>query len=180
MVSKAAVSSLLIALMAGDVLAVNAGFNVETAAKVMTDKASHSWEWGTAAQALLELYNNELSVFGDNPFPNGKIPKADPSIRSLSYAKPNIRRNSKTLVEDGAVGDPASLGVSAILLGTSDNVYNGAADRQADYIMKEAPRYSNGAISHRADVAELWADNMSMSFPFCKSDSSPEALQHAY
>lgn len=132
-------------------------------------KASHLWEWGTAANALLELYNSDLSVFGANPFPNGKIPSANPGTLGLSYAKQFINTNLQVLVPDSAVGDPASLGVSAILLGTSDNTYTSAAHRQADYILNQAPRWSNGAISHRSDVAEIWADNMAMSFPFSKS-----------
>ena len=169
--SKQAVSTLLLALLSSTAIAstaaeVNPGFDVYKAAQVMTDKASHSWEWGTAAEALLELYNNDLSVFGTNPFPNGKIPLADPGIVALSYAKPFISVNAQVLVPDSAVGDPASLGVSAILLGQSYSVYIGAANRQADYILNQAPRWSNGAISQRPDVAELWADNMSMSFPF--------------
>ncbi|UKZ69361.1 uncharacterized protein TrAtP1_010369 [Trichoderma atroviride] len=145
---------------------VDAGFDAYAASQVMVDKASHSWEWGTAAEALLELYNPELSVFGSNPFPDGKVPPADPSTTALAYAKQFINRNSQTLVNDTAVGDPASLGVSAILLGQSDSVYIGAADRESDFILNVAPRWSNGAISHRPDVAELWADNMAMSFPF--------------
>lgn len=167
--SKQAVTSLLLALLADGVSGqVNAGFDVNKAANIMTDKSGQSWEWGTAAQALLELDNNELSVFGPNPFPNGKIPKADPKIRALAYAKPHINRNSQVLVDKSAAGDPASLGVSAILLGQTDKVYLGAADRQADYLLNKVPKWSNGAISHRPDVAELWADNMAMSMPFCK------------
>ncbi|PTB38295.1 hypothetical protein M441DRAFT_146339 [Trichoderma asperellum CBS 433.97] len=145
---------------------VDAGFDAYAAAQVMINKASHSWEWGTAAEALLELYNPELSVFGSSPFPNGKVPQPNPNTTALAYAKQFINRNSQTLVNDTAVGDPASLGVSAILLGQSDSVYIGAANREADFILNIAPRWSNGAISHRADVAELWADNMAMSFPF--------------
>lgn len=145
---------------------VNVGFNVSTAASVMMSFSQHSWEWGTAAQALLELDNNELSVFGDNPFPNGKIPNADPNILSLSWVKPHINRNSQVLADNSAAGDPASMGVSALLLGKSDAVYSGAADRQANYLLTKVPRYANGAISHRSDIKELWADNMAMSFPF--------------
>ncbi|UKZ79110.1 hypothetical protein TrVFT333_006860 [Trichoderma virens FT-333] len=152
-----------VAIAAND---VDAGFNAYAAAQVMVNKASHSWEWGTAAEALLELYNPELSVFGSNPFPNGKVPQASPNTFALEYAREFINRNSQVLVDNSAVGDPASLGVSAILLGQSDSVYIGAANRQADYILNDAPRWSNGAISHRPDVAELWADNMAMSFPF--------------
>ncbi|KAL7940248.1 Six-hairpin glycosidase-like protein [Trichoderma barbatum] len=145
---------------------VNAGFDVYSAAQVMVDRASQSWEWGTAAEALLELYNNELSVFGPNPFPNGKVPVANPGVFALTYAKQYINTNGQVLVGDSAVGDPASLGVSAILLGQSDQKYLDASNRQADYILNQAPKWSNGAISHRPDVAEIWADNMAMSFPF--------------
>ncbi|RFU73864.1 hypothetical protein TARUN_8379 [Trichoderma arundinaceum] len=161
-------SLLLFALPKATIAAndVDAGFDAYAAAQVMIDKSSHSWEWGTTAEALLELYNPELSVFGSNPFPNGKVPQANPSTSALAYAKQFINRNSQTLVDDSAVGDPASLGVSAILLGQSDSVYIGAANRQANFLTNVAPRWSNGAISHRPDVAELWADNMAMSFPF--------------
>jgi hypothetical protein len=175
---KQAVSSLLLALFSSAVINpvaadVDAGFDAFEAAQVMIGKASHSWEWGTAAEALLELYNNDLSIFGANPFPNGKVPSPDPGIFALAYAKAFINRNSQVLVDNSAVGDPASLGVSAILLGQSDGTYINAANRQADYILNQAPRWSNGAISHRPDVAEIWADNMAMSFPFCMYFNSP-------
>ncbi|EEY14352.1 conserved hypothetical protein [Verticillium alfalfae VaMs.102] len=158
---------------------VNAGFNAYTAAQVMVDRASHSWEWGTAAEALLELYNPELSVFGPEPFPGGKIPKADPSTFALRYARRCINRNSQILVSDSAVGDPASLGVSAILLGQSENVYLGASKRQAEYLLNSAPRWSNGAISHRSEEAELWIDNMAMSFPFRRQDDDTSLMAEA-
>ncbi|PVH68889.1 Six-hairpin glycosidase [Cadophora sp. DSE1049] len=145
---------------------INSGFDVYSAAQVMMDKSSHSWEWGTAAEALLELYNNEISVFSSNPFPNGRIPSVSPNTLALSYAKQFINTDLQVLVPDSAVGDPASLGVSAILIGTSDSKYTNAAQRQADYILNQAPRWSNGAISHLSDVAEIWIDNMAMSFPF--------------
>ncbi|KAL7941526.1 Six-hairpin glycosidase-like protein [Trichoderma barbatum] len=147
-------------------LIVNPGYDVYAAAQVMIDKASHSWEWGTASEALLELYNNDVSVFGSNPFPNGKVPSASPGIFSLKYAKQYIHVNSQVLAPNSAAGDPASLGVAAIMLGQSDGKYLDAADRQADYLLNQVPKWSNGAISHRPDVAEIWADNMFMSFPF--------------
>jgi hypothetical protein len=162
------------------VAGVNNSFNVYSAAQVMIDLASHSWEWGTAAQALLELYNNELSVFGPNPFPNGKVPAADPNVLALVYARQFIQTNGQTLVPDTAVGDPASLGVAAILLGQSISRYMDTAERQADYILNQAPKWSDGAISHRGDVAEIWADNMAMSFPFRRfSGSSPQVPTEA-
>lgn len=148
---------------------VDAGFDVFAAAQAMINLASKSWETGTAAQALLELYNPELSVFGANPFPNGNVPTADPAATfALRYAKQFISTLGQILVPDDAVGDPALLGVSAIMIGKTEMAYREAADRQADFLLNIAPKYSNGAISHRTEVAELWADNLAMSFPFCK------------
>jgi hypothetical protein len=168
---RGVISSLLAVLAssdtAGAVNDVQAGFNAFSAAQVMVDIASHSWEFGTAAEALLELYNPELSVFGADPFPNGGIPDAAADTFALSYARQFINRDSQVFVGNSAVGDPASLGVSAILLGQSDGTYIGASDREEDFLINIAPRFSNGAISQRPDVAELWADNMAMSFPFC-------------
>ena len=62
--------------------------------------ASHSWEYGTFAEALLEWYNPTSSVFGTNSFPNGKVPVLQvANTRSLSYAKPQISTSGDTLVD---------------------------------------------------------------------------------
>lgn len=62
--------------------------------------ASHSWEYGTLSEALLEWYNPEMSVFSKDAFPNGEIPILDvETTQSLSYAITNIRTNSTTLVD---------------------------------------------------------------------------------
>ncbi|KAK6544755.1 hypothetical protein TWF694_001439 [Orbilia ellipsospora] len=165
---KEAVSSLVLSLFVRVTIADNSspGYDVSSAAQVMIDKSAQSWEWGTTAEALLELYNPQLSVFGSDPFPNGKIPSADPGITALAYARAFISTASQTLVPNSAVGDPASLGVSSILLGQTSSVYIGAASRQADYILNQVPKWSNGAISHRPDVAEIWADFTAMAPPF--------------
>ncbi|KAI1800174.1 hypothetical protein F4811DRAFT_540260 [Daldinia bambusicola] len=129
--------------------------------------ATHSWEYGAFAEALLEWHTPSASVFGDNPFPDGKIPVLQvDSTPSLSYAKPHISANSDTLVDgDGAAGDPASLGVYAILIGQTQHDYLSAAERQVNHLLTAVPRYSNGAISHRESVAELWADFIYMAPP---------------
>lgn len=72
----------------------------------------------------------------------------------------------RKLMIAGAVGDPASLGVSAILIGQTNATYIAAADREAISVLNVAPRYWNGAISHRYDTPELWADFMYMAPPF--------------
>jgi hypothetical protein len=62
--------------------------------------ATHSWEYGAFAEALLEWYSPSYSVFGNGTFPNGQIPVLQVNeTQSLSYAKPHIWTNSTTLVD---------------------------------------------------------------------------------
>lgn len=62
-----------------------------------------------------------------------------------------------------SAGDPASLGVSAILLGQSDSAtYSAAATRQVNELLNNVPRHSNNAISHRYDAVMLWSDSVYM------------------
>lgn len=152
---------------------VNAGYNPQSTAYEAEVLSTHSWEFGTTSEALLELFNPGLSVFGTNPFPGGKLPS--PSVtntKSLVYAKPNIRLQSlpgqpPTLSDgQGAVGDPASLGVSALLIDQSLPEYRAAADHQASYILHAVSRAWNGAISQRDSNPTVWADFMYMAPPF--------------
>ena len=129
--------------------------------------ATHSWEYGTVAEALLEWNSPKLSIWND-PFPNGKIPTLNAeNVSALSYVKPFIRTDNITLVDgDGAAGDPAALGIPALLIGKTDKKYWDAATRQEQHLINDVPRWPNGAISHRERVAELWADFVYMVPPF--------------
>jgi hypothetical protein len=61
--------------------------------------ATHSWEYGTVAEALLEWENADLSIW-NNPFPRGEIPTLNiGQVRALSYIKPHIRTDNITLVD---------------------------------------------------------------------------------
>lgn len=133
----------------------------EVLAKVVAkakELATHSWEYGTLAEALLELEDRDLSVYREDGFPNDKFPW--PKIRDaegLKYASQYIRKDgSETLCEDSTgVADPASLGVPALLLGQHHSEYLLAAKLQAEYLLNKAPRYEGKAISHRKDVEEV-------------------------
>ncbi|KAJ7187939.1 hypothetical protein C8R46DRAFT_874772, partial [Mycena filopes] len=143
------------------------GFNISAVFQIAQALPSHSWEFGTATEALLEVESPLLSVFGVKPFP---VPPVDPStIPSLAYALTKIPLPfgiHGLSNGDGAVGDPASLGVAAVMIGKTNASYALAVQEEIDYIIDVAPRWPNGAISHRADVAELWADFMYMAPPF--------------
>ncbi|KAM6492136.1 family 88 glycosyl hydrolase [Amanita muscaria] len=143
------------------------GFDIQKVANLAQRLPSHSWEYGTATEALLEVYDPLLSVFGDKPFP---VPNLTPQdSRSLAYAvtKFKIGQPPSGLLEGGgAAGDPASLGVAAVMLSTTNKTLASAAKAEISYLTKKVPRWWNGAISHRADVAELWADFVYMAPPF--------------
>lgn len=61
--------------------------------------ATHSWEYGTVAEALLEWNDPQLSIW-NNPFPGGEVPtlKVD-DVSALSYIIPHIRTDNITLVD---------------------------------------------------------------------------------
>jgi hypothetical protein len=131
------------------------GFDIESVVSVAVALPSHTWEFGTASEALLELYDAPHAVFGDSPFPVPTIQPADSP--SLTYAQKTMVLGSNGLNNgNGAVGDPASQGVFALLLGQTNATYTQAADAEIAYVLNDAPRWWNGAISHRAQYAELW------------------------
>jgi rhamnogalacturonyl hydrolase YesR len=58
------------------------------------------------------------------------------------------------------------LGISAVLIGQSNQTYFNAASREESSVINTAPRFWNGAISHRYNTPELWADFVYMAPPF--------------
>lgn len=132
------------------------GFNISAVLTLATLLPSHSWEFGTASEALLELYSPSLSVFSSSAPFHGSPPEY--AVPALKYAKSKIvlGTGANGLSDgDGATGDPASLGVFAVLLG---GVYGDAARGEVEYLLGQAPRWGNakGAVSQRVDVPELW------------------------
>ncbi|KAF8954902.1 hypothetical protein BDZ97DRAFT_1862403 [Flammula alnicola] len=146
---------------------ISPNFDIRTVAKVAETIPTHSWEFGTSAEAQLELYNPELSVFGATPFPVPSVPKSQ--VRALNYAANTVDFGtgySALAKGDGSAGDPASLGVSAVMLGKTNATFADAAQQTVNGLLQDVPRFWNGAISHRADVPQLWADFMYMVPPF--------------
>lgn len=139
-----------------DAFSLSPGYDVKAVTAQAQSLPHHSWEFGTAAEAFLELYNPDLSVFG-TPFP---VPTLNISaVPGLSYASQKVvfgTGYSALSKGDGSSGDPASLGVSAVMIGKADPTFAQAADATVQGLLNDVPRFSNGAISHRANVPELW------------------------
>ncbi|KAG6860970.1 hypothetical protein C0995_005336 [Termitomyces sp. Mi166 len=148
------------------------GFPIQKVVETALNISTHSWEFGTATEALFELYNPELSVFSNSPF------RAAQTLSSQSILPPVLAYAAEKIVigtgpnalsdGDGAVGDPASLGIAAVLLGKIEGYerFGAAATAEYEYVTQGALRAWNGAISHRVDYVELWADFIYMVPPF--------------
>ncbi|KAL0570357.1 hypothetical protein V5O48_011603 [Marasmius crinis-equi] len=102
---------------------------------------------GTASQALLELNDSSLFFLGCDLFNADVEPYG---VRGLEYAQQvmTISEDDKNALAngDGAVGDPASLGVTAVMPGRSIPMYREAADKQLNSIVNEAPSLTRLAI----------------------------------
>ncbi|KAF9049365.1 hypothetical protein BDZ89DRAFT_1089091 [Hymenopellis radicata] len=178
------VTSILTSALLSTSFALDPGFDIKAVANESVQLPSHSWEYGAASMALLELYNPELTVFAAAPFP---VPTVAPETvfamtKGLDWIVLGEGVNGLS-DGDGATGDPASLGVIAWLIGKTRSEYADASTGEVVYLTEEAPRWTNGsgagAISQRADVAELWADFMYMAPPFLAyyaADTSNDTL----
>lgn len=80
---------------------VNVGYDVNTVSQLATSTAQANWEWGTQAEALLELSDPDVSVFSITAFPYGKIPNV--STVGTTYAKKHILTTGNTLTAAGGL-----------------------------------------------------------------------------
>jgi hypothetical protein len=63
------------------------GLDADTISKVrakMLATIGHSWEYGTATEALLELEESDVSVYGENPFPPCRTVSAQSPVITLA------------------------------------------------------------------------------------------------
>ncbi|KAG1856048.1 Six-hairpin glycosidase-like protein [Suillus subalutaceus] len=156
--------------------------HISTISERLAQGAVHSWEYGTRAEALLELNTPTYSVVSFNAVPP---PRSIPSnITSALGEVFTIAHNiivarslsniigPQPLIADTSAGDPASIGVAVLLAnwtgqGALDGLdYAGAARDQLDYLFQNVSKTSDGAISHIVDQLQLWSDSVYMVPPF--------------
>lgn len=133
---------------------------------------SSSWEYGTRAEALLELNAPTYSVMSFNAVPPphsipSNITSALGEVFTIAHNIVVARSLSnitgpQPLIADTSAGDPASIGVAVLLAnwtgqGAIDGLdYAGAARDQLDYLFQNVSKTSDGALSHRVDQLQLW------------------------
>ncbi|KAJ4471982.1 Six-hairpin glycosidase-like protein [Lentinula aciculospora] len=146
----------------------------------LAEGATHPWELGTRAQAILEHNVRAFSVFSLN-IPSTSVPSDSSSAIApvLSIAKGVVNNRTASngnitgaqpLVADDSAADPASIG-PAVLLANWTNLgdgvdYAGAALDQLNFLYEKVPMTSDGAISHRTGELQLWSDFVYMVPPF--------------
>ncbi|KAK8853391.1 hypothetical protein IAR55_004095 [Kwoniella newhampshirensis] len=150
---------------------------------VMNQVSVHSWENGTKAEAILEATYPSLSVFSPTdpvPLPSGLSSGQVGQIIDVAQTTMSNRpatnlsaHGGSRLLNDGAAGDPASLGITIMIASTATGnaqvngvSYGDAVNTELNYILYDVPRTTAGAISHRADQAQLWSDSVYMVPPF--------------
>lgn len=161
------------------------------------NSSTHSWEIGTLAEALTEAEWPRLSVFlSGSVLPPFSLPWWENANDVLTIAETaiNQRVNGSLPLADGegSVGDPACLGQAVLLRNwtrrdLTDTRFSAAAGEQLGYLLGFAPRADSGAISHRDDQVQLWADFVYMAPPFIayfgvlqNDDGGQALLQIAY
>ncbi len=119
-----------------------------------------AWEQGTAAQAILEWGDPDLTVL---------------------MAKEAVIRIS----EDGRLGqindnhgvtDPGSNGEAVLCAAklTGDPGLKAGADRMLDYFLNKAPKTKDGTLYHIDDRPQVWIDSMYMAPPFLAVAGRPD------
>ncbi|TFY76092.1 hypothetical protein EWM64_g7921 [Hericium alpestre] len=140
----------------------------------LAESATHSWEYGTRAQSLLELDASGFSVLSPVSLPPSTSlnTTANSSLSDVFAIAQNIVGNRaksnqdatgpQPLINDSSAGDPCSIGVAVLLanwtgLGAVDGLdYAGAATDQLNFLWSDSvPKTSDGAFSHRIEQVQL-------------------------
>ncbi|KAI0246244.1 Six-hairpin glycosidase-like protein [Lactifluus subvellereus] len=204
-ISSIKIAQHILLLLASLSTATAQGFTqiqIDTVVQRLQEGATHSWELGTRAQALLELSVPHFSVLTPSvllPPPSSLNSSDDASLadvltiaRNAVAALPPPPQNGTgqpLFLGDGSAGDPASVGMAVLLANWTgqpgDEDYAGAATAQVEYLLGPAvPKTSDGAISHRVSQLQLWSDFVYMVPPFLAyygvTTSNQSMLQEAY
>jgi len=112
----------------------------------------YSWEQGVAAQAFIELGETDIAI----------MLARDAAQRQRSDGRLASMR------EDEGVTDPAANGEALLVAAriTREPALQIAVEGMLDYLLKVAPRASDGTLFHITDAKEVWVDSMYMAPPF--------------
>lgn len=125
---------------------------IEKIRRAMFSMQRASWEHGVAAQAMLELGDNEMVY----------LMAKEAVLRQLEDGRLSV------VYTDNGVTDPAAAG-EAVLKAyemTKEEDLKAAVDRMLDWLLIKAPRNKEGTLYHTMNSPEIWSDAMYMAPPF--------------
>jgi unsaturated rhamnogalacturonyl hydrolase len=125
---------------------------IEKVRRAMFSMQRASWEHGVAAQAMLELGDNEMAY----------LMAKEAVLRQLEDGRLAV------VYTDNGVTDPAAAG-EAVLKAyemTGEEDLKAAADKMLDWLLINAPRSKEGTLYHTMNSPEIWSDAMYMAPPF--------------
>lgn len=111
-----------------------------------------SWEQGVAAQAFLELGENEIVY----------LMAKESVLRQTSEGRLSV------VYQDNGVTDPAASGEAVLHAAKlfDDKSLKDGAERMLGYLLDKAPKTKSGIIYHILSAPEIWIDSMYMAPPF--------------
>lgn len=125
---------------------------IEKAKTAMLCMQKHSWEFGVAMQALIEI-DDEPSLV---------VMAHDAILQSTPDGRLAMVGSEKNIADTGANG-PGMLAAYKI---TGDEKFMKAAQAQYDFLMLPGSRNSLGTIYHNTERPVIFSDNMFMVAPF--------------
>jgi unsaturated rhamnogalacturonyl hydrolase len=125
---------------------------IERVSQALLTMQRYSWEQGVAAQAFLELGETNTAIM----------------LARDAVQRQNRDGRLACMHEREGVTDPAANGEALIVAAriTRDPVLQAGWEAMLDYLLKTAPRSSDGTLFHVLDAKEVWVDSMYMAPPF--------------
>jgi len=120
----------------------------------------HAWEQGVAAQALLELGEEDLVT----------LMAKEAMVRVSDDGRLGQVSDNHGVTDPGANGEA----VLHAALRTGDAKLRAGADGMLDYFLRKAPRRKDGTLYHIDDKPQVWIDSMYMAPPFLAVAGRPE------
>lgn len=123
-----------------------------------------SWEQGVAMQALWEIGDHELAY----------LMAKEAALRQANDGRLSV------LYTDNGVTDPAASGEVVLMMARKFNDENlwKAHERMLDYLLKQAPKTSDGILHHTLNAPEIWVDSFYMAPPYlCAAGHADEAIK---
>lgn len=133
---------------------------LEKVKRAMLSMQRYAWEQGVAAQALLELGEEEWVV----------LMAKDAVLRQQEDGRLAVVGSFQGVTDPAANGE-AVLYAAGI---TGDPELRKGAEKMLDYLMHRAPRTKEGTLHHIEDKPQVWIDSAYMAPPFLAVAGHPD------